>query len=409
MFKKYIHAAWLGVKSARLRTVIAVLGISMGIFLVISLLAVGRGVDTQIKEQVATIGSDVISISSTSSDQDQGPNIGGVITSGISVPTLTSDDLSTISREPSVSAATPLRYLGGDVNFGNRKTTPTFLASTDYKYPFVRDIKMLQGRFFTKKEQSDTTPKVVIGTATKVALFGEEDPLGKSISYNGRDLVVVGVADKIGSTSDEIGANNLDNSVYGPPSLVENADQGVVYSMILAKIASVSSISTTKQSIETNLAKYRSSASFNVRTEADRINTSQTILDMISAFIAIIAVISLFISGVGIMNVMVVAVTDRTREIGVRKTVGATSRNIFVQFLIETLMLTLMGGLLGVGLAVTAVFVIQKISPVTPEISGDLVGLGLGLSVVVGLIFGVGPALGAANKEPIEALQTDRS
>lgn len=392
-----------------MRTVLAVLGISMGIFLVISLLAVGGGVDTQIKQQVATIGADIVSISSTSTEQEQQADVSSVITSGLATPTLTVDDLGTISKEPAVSAATPLRYLGGDVSYGIKKTTPTFLASTDYKYPFVRDIKIQEGRFFTKAEQLESTPKVVIGTATKAALFGSEEPLGKKLLYNGRELVVVGVAGKIGNTSDNIGANNLDNSVYGPPGLFEGAEQGMTYSMILAKIVSVSSVESTKNNLQASLAKYRSPASFTVRTEADRVNTSQTILDMISAFIAIIAVISLFISGVGIMNVMIVAVTDRTREIGVRKTVGATSRNIFVQFLIETLMLTLIGGLVGVGLAVVAVVVIQQVSPITPEITTNLIGLGLGLSVVVGLIFGVGPALSAANKEPIEALQTDRS
>lgn len=407
MIRKYIFAAYIGIKGGRIRTLLAILGITAGIFLVITLLAAARGVQTQIKQQVTTLGTDIIAINSVNATDTSG---GDLVVGGLATPTLTIDDLAAIKKVATISAAAPVRYLGGEVEYSNKKTTPTFIAATTYEYPRARDFVLRSGRFFTKEEQSEKKLSVVIGTSTQQTLFPNQNPLGKEIAYGDMRLRVVGVAEKISSAPDTIAANNLDNAIYAPPAIVgQPNDQTVTYSMILARVNETANVEIAQKQIKQNLTAYRSENSFSVVTEAGRVNTTQTILNVLTAFVGVVGGVSLCISGIGIMNMMIVAVTDRTKEIGVRKTVGATSKNIFTHFLIETILLTLLGGIIGVGAAAVTLGVISRFLPIAPEFTLDLVVLGLGLSVIVGVVFGVGPALSAARKEPIEALQTDHS
>lgn len=407
MIKKYFAAAVIGLRGGRIRTVLAILGIVAGIFLVVTLLAAARGVQTQIKQQVTTIGADVIAVNSVNPGDS---NKGDLVVGGLATPTLTIDDLASIKKVPTIIAAAPIRYLGGEVEYNGKKTTPTFIAATTYEYPKSRDFLLRTGRFFTKEEQDSRTLSVVIGTSTQEALFPNQNPLGKVVVYSGMRLRVVGVAEKISSAPDAIAANNLDNSIYAPPAIVEQAsDQTVTYSMILARVNESTNVSSAQAQIVKNMKAYRSEDTFSVVTEANRVNTTQTILNVLTAFVAVVGGVSLSISGIGIMNMMIVAVTDRTKEIGIRKTVGATSKNIFTQFLIETILLTTSGGLVGIAASALTLAMISRLLPIAPEFTGDLVVMGLALSLLVGVLFGVGPAVSAARKEPIEALQTEHS
>lgn len=408
MIAKYLRAAYEGIMRGGRRTLLALLGIAMSIYLVVSLIAIGSGVQTQIKEQVTAIGSDVIGVSSTSPTDDSADT--GQLVNGLSVPTLTLDDVAVITRQPTVASAAPIRYLGGAISYGSRETTPTFLAATTSQYPNARgEVELEEGRFFTVDEQDDNMPKVVIGPATKDVLFGDTSPVGKTVVYGGRDLEVVGVFKPINSVSVGATANNLDNVLYGPPSLVSDVQERSLYSLVLAKVSPSSAVDETAASIKSELSKQRDDGTFVVATESDRLNTSQTILSVLAAFIVIIGLITIVISGIGVMNVMVLSVTERTKEIGIRKTVGATAKHIFNQFLIEAVILSIIGGALGVLLSVATVYAVREFAPINPELTPQLIGAGLLLSLLTGVIFGISPALSAARREPIEALQTDRS
>ena len=405
MLKKYTIAAYMGIRGGRSRSFLAVLGIAAGIFLVVTLLAAARGVKTQIQEQVSTLGSDVIAINSVDSNN---VTEGSLTVGGLATPTLTVDDLQSVKKVSTIQAAAPIRYLGGEVSSGTLSTTPTFIAATTYEYPNSRDFKMKDGRFFTKDEQNKRELKVVIGTSTKEVLFPNQNPVGRTITYEDKQMQVIGVAEKISSAPDSISSNNLDNAIYGPPALVGQAsDQTVTYSMILAKVNNTENVEIAEREIFSNISAYRDTDTFTVVTEASRVNTSQTIIDVLSAFVVVVGFVSLSISGIGIMNMMIVSVTDRTKEIGVRKTVGATSGNIFTQFLLETILLTLAGGLLGICLSAITLFAIGRVAPIAPQFSYDLLAMGVGISIVVGFIFGVGPAIIASRKEPIDSLQTE--
>lgn len=409
MIFKYLRAASEGIIRGGKRTVLALTGISMSIYLVVSLIAIGSGVQTQIKEQVTAIGSDVIGVSSASPSGEDDLNSGQLV-NGLSVSTLTLDDLSIIAQQPTVSSAAPIRYLSGEISNGSKSTSPTFLAATTSDYPNARgEVKLDEGRFFTDQEQDDDIAKVVIGPATKDALFNGESPIGKTLLYNERQLEVVGVLKPINSVPVGSAANNLDNVLYGPSSLVENIEQRNLYSLILAKVSPTSAVDETAVNIEAELSKQRDPGSFIVATESDRLNTSETILSVLAAFIFIIGLITIVISGIGVMNVMVLSVTERTKEIGIRKTVGATARHIFNQFLIEASILAVLGGMLGVALSAVTAYVVKEFAPINPELTPELIVAGLLLALLTGIIFGISPALSAARREPIEALQTDRS
>lgn len=409
MIAKYLRAAYEGIVRGGRRTFLALLGIAMSIYLVVSLVAIGSGVQTQIKEQVTAIGSDVIGVSSTSQSDSSEINSGQLI-NGLSLPTLTLDDIAVITRQPTVTSAAPIRYLSGDVAYGSRSTSPTFLAATTSEYPSARgEVELAEGRFFTANEEGDDIPKVVIGSATKDALFGDSSAIGRQLIYDGRNLEVVGVMKPINSVSVGTTANNLDNALYGPSSLVGDVEQRNLYSLVLAKVLPTSAVDETAATIKSELSKQRASDTFIVATESDRLNTSQTILSVLAAFIAIIGLITIAISGIGVMNVMVLSVTERTKEIGIRKTVGATAKHIFNQFLIESVILSALGGALGIVLSVATVYAVQRFAPISPELTPHLIGAGLLLSLVTGVVFGISPALSAARREPIDALQTDRS
>jgi len=388
-----------------MRSVLAITGVAMGIFLVTTLLFVGAGVTEQITEQVSTIGSDVLVVNARSGNA---PDDSATI-DGLSKPTLTLDDVDTVRTEPTVAAVAPIRYLGGEIGYADTQTTPTFIAATSHEYDDVRMFSMKRGRFFTAEDQAQTVPRVVIGSATEKALFSDIDPIGKVITYEGKELLVVGVMSEQSSSSDAIAANNIDNTVYGPSTLVDDVSQEYFYNLIMARIDPASAVQTAKEDIGKSLALYKDTDSYAIRTEEDRINTSETILTVVKAFVFVVGAVSLIISGVVVMNSMIVSVTDRTREIGVRKTVGASSTNIFAQFLIEALIITFTGGLIGLLLSVVAVFVVARFAPIDPRISGDVVLLGICLSTTMGVLFGVGPALSAARKDAITSLQTDRS
>ncbi|MCA9308760.1 ABC transporter permease [Candidatus Saccharibacteria bacterium] len=409
MIAKYLRAAYEGIVRGGRRTFLALLGIAMSIYLVLSLVAIGSGVQTQIKEQVTAIGSDVVGVSSTSPTEENDINTGQLL-NGLSLPTLTLDDVAVITRQPTVTSAAPIRYLSGDIRYGSRSTSPTFLAATTSEYPSARgEVELAEGRFFEAEEQDNDIPKVVIGPATKDALFGERGAVGKKISFDERDLEVVGVLEPINSVSVGATANNLDNVLYGPPNLVGDVEQRNLYSLVLAKVSPTSAVDETAATIKSELSKQRASDTFIVATESDRLNTSQTILSVLAAFIVIIGLITVVISGIGVMNVMVLSVTERTKEIGIRKTVGATAKHIFNQFLIEAVILSALGGALGIVLAVATVYAVRQFAPISPELTPQLAGMGLLLSLVTGVVFGISPALSAARREPIEALQTDRS
>jgi len=404
MLSKYATSALLGVRSARLRSVLTILGIAMGIFLVVTLLAVGKGAQHDVISRITDLGADVITVQSTNQNQTQSQSFSPLtLVNGFTPPTLTVDDLATVKRQPGVAAAAPVSYTLGKLTVGSNSVEPGLEVLTTPQYATVRSLSFASGSFFNDKQASATTPGVVLGQGLKKELFGDGDAIGKRLKYGEKDAAVVGVLAESQSGS------QVDRTFIGPSQLADDPDQAGLFSSIIVKVDNVDKVTPVTQSIESGMLAYRSQASFTVTSSKQLLDTSESVLKVLNTLIGILAAISLSMSGVGIMNMMVVSVTDRTKEIGVRKTVGAAASNIFWQFLFEAVLLTVIGGAIGLLMTFAVVYAISHLLLIVPVLSLNLVLLGIALSVLVGVIFGVGPAMRAARKEPIEALQTDHS
>mgnify|MGYP001009289955 FL=1 len=243
----------------------------------------------------------------------------------------------------------------------------------------------------------------MLGSSIKTQLFGNSNAIGQYVNYGKQKTKVVGVLAQ-GQLNSQ-----LDRAVFVTPDIITDPARTNLYSEILAKVDSVDKVNGVITSLTKSLLAYRDRSSFSVSSSRDLVDASKNVLNVLTALVSLLGVISLAMGGIGIMNMMVVAVTDRTKEIGVRKTVGASATNIFWQFLLESILLTVVGGGIGLCIAQIAVIAIKRYMPLDPLLNGPLILLGLSISVLVGVIFGVGPALHAARKEPIEALQTDHS
>ncbi len=376
----------------------------MGIFLVVTLLAVGKGAQHDVVSRITDLGADVITVQSTNqnltSTQAASPL---TLVSGFTPPTLTLDDVATVKRQPDVKTAAPVRYTLSKLTVGSNTVEPGLEVLTTPSYATVRTIEFSSGNFFNEEQASADIPGVVIGQGLKIELFGNDTAIGQTLKYNQKETVVVGII----AATDYGG--QADRTFIAPSQLADDPEQASLFSAILAKVDHVNQVAPTIVDIQAGLLEYRKQSSFTVTSSKELLETSQNVLQVLTALIGILAAISLTMSGVGIMNMMVVAVTDRTKEIGVRKTVGATTSNIFWQFLFESVLLTVIGGIIGLLMTAGVVYGISKLLPIVPILGLNLVLIGLGLSVLVGVVFGVGPAMRAARKEPIEALQTDHS
>ena len=404
MLRKYVVSAYLGVKSARLRSVLTILGITMGIFMVITLLAVGRGAQDDVVKRVTDLGANIVAIQSTSSKSSSQSGFPTSLVGSLAPATLTLDDLNTVKKQSAVTLAVPVRYVAGQLSTGKKSIEPGFVILTTPKYAELRNLKLTQGKFFDEpKSGVDSVPQIVIGKSIKERLFGNENPVGMKLRYGDQTVVVSGILDG-GDSADQV-----DRTVVGPLALTSEPTQRDLYSYIYGEVNEASQVDSTVRVIKKEMSSYRPQGTFSVTSSKELLSASKDVLKVLTAMIGVVAAISLTMSGVGIMNMMIVSVTDRTKEIGVRKTVGASESNIFWQFLFEAVLLTTLGGLIGITITAGAVFAISKLLPIKPLLTPDLVALGLGLSVLVGVLFGVGPAMRAARKEPIEALQTDRS
>ncbi|MCA9313088.1 FtsX-like permease family protein, partial [Candidatus Saccharibacteria bacterium] len=222
-------------------------------------------------------------------------------------------------------------------------------------------------------------------------------------------LRVSGVLKEGSSNNESMTQGNPDNILLVPFSVESDNTTKFLYSAILTKVNKVDNVTSAKQMITDSLKRFDQDKEYKVQSQDEVLGSTKTVLAILSSLIFVIAVIAVIMSGIGIMNVMIVAVTDRTKEIGIRKTVGATSKNIFWQFSVEAIMMTLVGGLIGVILSVVASFIIKYFVPIQPIIEPRLIVFALGLSAIVGFIFGTGPAIKASRAEVVSALQTDHT
>ncbi len=413
MILQNIKMALISIRSAKMRSFLTMLGIIIGVFAVLVMIGIGDGVKSQVSSQVSSLGSNLLTVTSgqiggsgtTAKNGQQQKGGGGFnFASSVGTSTLTSQDVKTIEQTKNVTATAPFNIVSSNVAYQDLSTSSPFISGTTANYSDIRQLKLENGAFFTTKDNDNNAKVAVLGADTKQNLFADGDALGKEIVIRGQKFTVVGVIKK-SDTGAGFGASS-DDIVYIPINTANQVTNSNQIFRILVQVNDPKNISSTQNAIKDALkTNHAGQEDFSVLTQEDLLSTFNTILDLLTAFVVAIASISLLVGGIGIMNIMLVTVSERTREIGIRKAIGATSGNILSQFLIEAVILSVIGGLLGLALSYVAGLVVKKFAGITPVFSLKALVLALGVSLFVGVVFGVAPAIKAARKRPIQALK----
>lgn len=396
----------------KLRATLTMLGVIIGVAAVIALLAVGQGASAAITEQVQGIGSNLIFVMPGSFQQN------GVRSAVGSATTLTLEDAEGLLDStccPDVLVVAPVFSANVQVVFGGNNTN-TSVTGTTPEFQQVRNFYVEQGRFLELRDNETLARVAVLGSETARQLFEGKDPLGKTIKINRVPFQVIGIMQTKGGTG-LFGQNQDDvifvpirtaqTRLFGTQALTANGQRrvSVIYVSARSEDRADSAISQITQELRQRHHIQFQQDDFSVASQKDLLGALSQITGILTIFLASIAAISLLVGGIGIMNIMLVSVTERTREIGIRKAVGAKRRDILTQFLMEAIALSLSGGFIGILLGASIAQAVNLTGVLTTVIEASSVVLAVGFSVAVGLFFGLYPAWRASALHPIQALR----
>lgn len=398
-----IRIAFRSIWANKLRTFLTMLGIIIGVASVITLSAVGNGASDLVTKQVQGLGSNLLTISPGAA------TFGGINLGSGSDSSLTMADVQSIAQQdPDVGAVAPLSSHNGQVVFGPNNTS-TSIQGTSANYLDVRTGSVAQGRFFSQPEVDHSANVAVLGSQTVQTLFTGTgaDAVGQTIDINQIPFTIIGVLASQGSN----GFTNLDDRVLIPITTYDNVLTGSQsVSSINVSAASAAVMSQAQAELESTLRAQHGLApgqsdDFRIQNQASLLSTLTSVTTVLSELLAGVAGISLVVGGIGIMNIMLVSVTERTREIGIRKAIGAKRGVILAQFLVEAMIISVLGGIIGIVIGGGGSDLLGLVMHFGNVVSGSAVLLAIGFSLVEGIVFGVYPARKAARLNPIDALR----
>ncbi|MBK8617206.1 MAG: ABC transporter permease [Anaerolineales bacterium] len=401
----------------KMRSGLTVLGIVIGVAAVIAMLAVGNGAQASITGSISSIGTNLLFVFRGSDTGGGPPGTGGNSGSGNNDRPLTLADAEAIAdpfAAPSVASVAPAIQGNGTLAFGGEKSTTTISGVTP-DYLVVRNLELAEGEFINEEHMLGRMSVVILGPETATAIFGHPDGVvGETIRIEGQPFRVIGVLVAKGGGA----FGSEDNNAYIPFTTAQarliKRDLRDEVDVIFVQATTAESVPQAADDIS-NILRQRHRTpigddDFTVFTQQDFLQTFETITGVLTIFLGGIAGISLLVGGIGIMNIMLVSVTERTREIGLRKALGARKKDILLQFLTESSLLSLFGGIIGILFGWLIAFVVGQVAAATgnnfvPVVGTDAILLSTGFSAVIGLFFGIYPASRAASLEPVEALR----
>lgn len=394
------------------RSFLTMLGIIIGVGAVIVIMAVGAGAQSLILAQVKTLGTDLVGVMPGSSEED-GPPTSAL---GVTITTLTYEDSIALNDKKNVpNLVDVVAYVKGvsTVTWG-ANSYDTNLSGTTVGYIPVEGGQVAEGRFFTREEEKNLSRVVVLGSTVKKELFGESEAIGQTVKIKKHMFEVIGVMEKRG----KVAFQDYDDQIFLPIRTMQKLIVGADHlGLIRGRVDYEENIDKAIDDMELTLRdqhdiddKTGKDDDFTIRSAAQALDMITTITDALKYFLAAMGGLSLLVGGIGIMNIMLVSVTERTREIGLRKAIGANNNNILYQFLMEAITVTFLGGIIGIigGIIISLlVAVIAKALGYDWEFSISLLSivLGVGVSAGVGVVFGLYPAWKASRLEPVEALR----
>lgn len=406
MLSTYVRMAVRSLRSARWRSFLTMLGVVVGVASVVTIVSIGEGVKQQIIRQVATAGAEVITIrpGQLVERDDHGRvktvHYQGIVTAG----SLTDTDLTAVRQTKGLANVVPFGLLSGVPETEDNKVNDAVIIGTSADMPSVLNRKIAYGSFFSSLDAN--TPAAVIGPKLAETLFKENAPIGSSFTLRGQEVIVRGVMERVPPGPQDLGIN-YDNAIFLPYDFAKKVAGGQlqVYQILIRPLPSAD-VTTVVSTLTENLKKaHGGQADFTVLQAADNLAIASNALNLMTALVAAMAGISLIVGGVGIMNIMLVAVSERTHEIGVRKSVGATNRQIRVQFLIEAVVISATGGVFGIIGSLIANYLLRLFTSLEPAFDPLLMFEALVGAVALGTLFGLAPAVKAARKDPIAALR----
>ena len=403
LLRTHLRLARTSIKENRTRSFLTCLGIAIGIASIVLILSLTGSISSLIQNEVADIGQDLIVVRPATT-KDSMTSIVEELTSTNSFEksNLALSDAKTISEIEGVSAVAPVAVASNTITYEDNAVASATILGTTPDFNSIEPLALKFGTFLNDRNQSNS---VVIGHMLSLLIFNTSNPVGKTLEIRGERFIVVGVLDEIDKPI------NFDNVDFNN-TLIMNIDalDYIVGSLQIQQInvraANTSSLDQITNDIKSALVNSKKGdTNFTVAYGNAITHPASNLLNIISGMLALVAGISLIVGGVGVMNIMLVSVSERTHEIGVRKAVGASSYNILMQFMLEALILSILGGFLGIILGYLLAFILSIFSPFAPYISVQIIAITLLTTIIVGIIFGIYPAVKAAAKSPIESLK----
>ncbi len=406
MLNDNIRIAMASLKSTRWRSALTLVGIIVGVVSVITIVSLGEGLKQQVKRQVQTFGEGFITIQPGQTVVRDGD---GRITKANLLPSLSSSslneqDVAQVRQTNGVKLTAPIGLASGIIQTDDQQMPNATIIATGPDLPDVLNHKILFGGFFGNDEDSKNI--AIIGKTLAQTLFGENVPIGRSFRLRGQSFLVRGVFEELPPTPLLL-TIDLNRAVFMPYGAAKNL-LGISppINQIFVKPKDPKQVDEVVANLTANLlAAHSGQQDFTILKPSEQITAAGDLLGVITEVVTVIAGVSLIMGGIGIMNIMLVAVTERTREIGIRKAIGATNQQILNQFIIEAGLLSLGGALIGVTVAFIVDFCIRLSTSLEPVVPLWIIGISIGVAVAVGVLFGTVPALKAARKDPIEALR----
>jgi putative ABC transport system permease protein len=404
MIYAMLSEAWQAMGANRLRTFLTMLGMIIGVGAVILMLAIGQGVRQQVEASIASMGSNLFIILSGSTTS------GGARMGAGASPTLTIADSQAIEELPGISAIAPSAPGTAQIVYGSNNWSTQVIGTTP-SYLNVRDWELSSGVPFTESDVRSATRVALLGQTVVKNLFGEEDPTGKTIRIKNSPYLVLGVLTGKGQSLD---GRDQDDTVLVPVTTAQRKLFGTQFQGTVRFMMAQAESAAVMPSLEKAMAdllrqrhhiREGEDDDFTIRNLTALMNTAATTAEVMSLMLGAIASISLVVGGIGIMNIMLVSVTERTREIGIRMAIGARGKDVLMQFLLEAIMISIIGCLIGVLLGVGGALLVTKLAGLNVIVTPSSIFMAFGVATSIGVFFGWYPARKASRLKPIDALR----
>lgn len=391
----------------RVRTFLSALGIAIGVASIVLIMSLTGGIGSLISASSDKNNANLILVR-PSTGKELAENLIDELTANnqYAKSSLTLDDTTSIAKLGNIEAVAPIASNISAVTIGDKSYQSINVVATNADLVKTAKLALKNGQFF--EESGTHNNAAVIGHDLATKLFGTTDILARTFQYGDQKFIIIGVLEKTDSPINYNGVD-FDNSILIDINFASSFESSIQIQQINVRTTTTDSTESVAEEIKTKLTNSKKGdTTFQVLTGSSNFQPAGSLLSIISSMLTLVASISLIVGGVGIMNIMLVSVSERTREIGIRKAVGASSGNILLQFLFESIILSFIGGIMGIALGYSTAFAISLITPFAPHISWSILGITCLTSLIVGVIFGVYPAAKAATKDPITSLKVYR-